>query len=176
MKVCESCSDHWGLTVKGRIEYYLRDLHAADGLYHHSCSGNFWSFKSVHIEFQNALDAKRRNSGHPTDEDKHEAFKKMCAYLELNSEEQLTVTSLRLIMKGYPCNPDSEAYDNYSLKKHLKEHFRDSIDFCEGESFDNIVMMREQTSEIMRSYYKHKFQEGYEESQKRVVIETAELD
>ena len=75
----------------------------------------------------------------------------MCANLELNSEEQLTVTSLRLIMKDYLCNPDSEAYDNYSLKKHLKEHFKDPIYFCEGEGLDNIVTMREQTSEIMRS-------------------------
>ena len=173
LEVCESRADPWGLTVKGRIEYYLRDLHAADGLYHHSCSGNFRYFKSVPIEFQNAPDAKRRKSGRPKDEDKHEAFQKMCAYLELNNEEQLTVTSLRLIMKGYLCNPDSEAYDNYSLKKHLKKHFKDSIHFCEGEGLENIVTMREQTSEIMRSYYKQKCQEGDEESQKRAIIETA---
>ena len=94
LEVCESRSNHWGLTVKGRIEYYLRDLHAEDGLYHHSCSGNFRSFKSVPIELQNAPDAKRRKSGRPKDEDKHEAFQKMCACLELNNEEQLTVTSL----------------------------------------------------------------------------------
>ena len=62
------------------------------------------------------------------------------------------------------------------MKKHLKEHFKDSIDFSEGEGFDNIVTMREQISEIMRSYYKQKFQEGDEEAQKRVNIETAELD
>ena len=141
--------DHWGLTVKGRIEYYLRNLHAADGLYHHSCSVFFRSFKSVPMEFQNAPDAKSRRSGRPKDEDKHEAFKKMCAYLELNSEEKLTVTSLRLIMEGYFCNPDSEVYDNYSLKNNSKEHFKDSIHFCEGEGFDKIVTMREQTSVIM---------------------------
>ena len=38
---------------------------------------------------------------------------------------------------------------------------------------ENIVTMREQTSEIMRSYYKQKCQEGDEESQKRAIIETA---
>ena len=109
LEVCESRSDDWGLTLKGRIEYYLRDLHAADGLYHHSCSGNFRSFKSAPLVFQNAPDAKCRKSGRPKDEDKYEAFQKMCAYLELNREEQLTVTtSLSLIMKGYLCNPDSE--------------------------------------------------------------------
>ena len=124
LEVCESRSDDWGLTVKGRIEYYLHDLHAANGLYHHSCSGNFRSFKSVPLEFQNSPDAKRRKSGRPKDEDKFEAFQKMCAYLERNSEEQLTVTSLSLIMKGYLCNPDLEPYDNYNLKKRLKKRFK----------------------------------------------------
>jgi len=120
LEVCESRSDDWGLTVNGRIEYYLRDLQAADGLHHHSCNGNFRSFKSVPLEFKNASDAKRRMSGRSKDEDKYEAFQNMCAYLEKNSDEQqLTVTSLSLIMKGYLCNPDSEPYDNYSLKKRL---------------------------------------------------------
>ena len=34
-------------------------------------------------------------------------------------------------MKDYLSNPDSERYDNYSLKKHLKERFKDSIVFSE---------------------------------------------
>ena len=38
---------------------------------------------------------------------------------------------------------------------------------------DDIVTMREQTSQILRSYYKQKCQEGDEESQKRAIIETA---
>ena len=60
-------------------------------------------------------DAKRRKVGRPRDEDK-EAFQKMCSYLELNSEEQLTVASLRLIMKGFLSGPDSsEPYDNDNL-------------------------------------------------------------
>ena len=52
LEICESRSDNWGLTVKGRIEYYLKDLHAADGLYHHYSSGNFRSFRDVPLEFQ----------------------------------------------------------------------------------------------------------------------------
>ena len=97
----------------------------------------------------------------------------MCTDLELNSEEQLTVTSLSLIMKGYLSNPNSEPYDNYSLKKHLKELLKDSIIFSEGKGLDNIVTMREQTLQILRSYYKGKYQEDDEESQKRAIIETA---
>ena len=73
------------------------------------------------VEFHNSPDAKRRKSGRPKDEDKYEAFQIMCAYIELKSEEQLTVTYLSLIMRGYLCNPDSEPYDNYNLKKRLKK-------------------------------------------------------
>ena len=76
-------------------------------------------------------------------------------------------------MKGYLCNPDSEPYDNYSLKNRLKKRFKDSIHFFEGEGLDDIVTMREQTSQILRSYYKQKCQKGDEESQKRAIIETA---
>ena len=72
------------------------------------------------LAFQNSPDAKRRKVGRPKDEDKEEAFQKMCSYLELNSEEQLTFISLRLIMKGFLSDPDSEPYDNWNLKKHLK--------------------------------------------------------
>ena len=72
------------------------------------------------LEFQNARDAKRRKVGRPKDEDKEEAFQKMCSFLELNSEEQLTVISLRLIMRVFLSYPDSEPYDNWNLKKHLK--------------------------------------------------------
>ena len=43
LECCDSRSDEWVFTVKGRIEYYCCDLHAADCIYHHSCSGNFQS-------------------------------------------------------------------------------------------------------------------------------------
>ena len=69
------------------------------------------------LDFQNAPDAKRRKVGRPKDEDKEEAFQKMCSFLELNTEEQLTVISLGMIMKGFLSDPDSEPYDNWNLKK-----------------------------------------------------------
>ena len=76
-------------------------------------------------------------------------------------------------MKGYLCNPDSEPYDHYSLKKRLKNSLRTQFIFSEGECLDDIVTMREQTSQILRSHYKQKCQEGDEESQKRAIIENA---
>ena len=56
-------------------------------------------------------------------------------------------------MKGFLSNPDSEPYDNWSQKKHLKEHFRESIYFSEGEDLRDVVTMTEQKSQILRPYY-----------------------
>lgn len=36
LECCDSRSDEWAYTVKGRIEYYGCYLHAADCIYHHS--------------------------------------------------------------------------------------------------------------------------------------------
>ncbi|KAH3788813.1 hypothetical protein DPMN_166975 [Dreissena polymorpha] len=76
-------------------------------------------------------------------------------------------------MRGYLCNPDSEPYDNYILKKHLKTRFNDTLHFAGGEGLDDIVTIRKQTLQILRSYYKRKCEEKDEESQKRAIIETA---
>ena len=173
MEVCESRKDDWGLAVKGRIEYYLHDLHAADGLYHHACSANFRTFYNVPLQFQTAPETKRKKFGRPKDDNQEEAFQKMCAYLELNDEEQLTVSSLRDIMIGFLSSPDSVPYGNQYLKTMLRNHYGDSIHFAEGEGLDDIVTMKEQTSNILRSYYQQKRQEGDEFSQKMTLIETA---
>ena len=40
-KCCEIRCEEWSYKVKGRLEYSLRNLHAADCVYHHTCSVNF---------------------------------------------------------------------------------------------------------------------------------------
>ena len=95
-------------------------------------------------------DAKRKKIGRPRDEEKEDAFQKMCSYLELNSEDQLSVTSLRLKMKEFLSDPDSGPYHNWNLKKRLKESFKELIHFSDGEGFGDIVTMREQSSHILR--------------------------
>ena len=40
LKCCDNRSNDCVTTVKGRIEYFCGDLHAADCIYHHSCSIN----------------------------------------------------------------------------------------------------------------------------------------
>ena len=89
LDVCETLSDDWSFTVKGRIEYYSWDLHVADGLYHHFCTQSSRTFRAVPLELENYSNTTRRKIGRTKDEDKEEVLEKMCLYRELNSEEQL---------------------------------------------------------------------------------------
>lgn len=134
LQYCESRKDDWAFIVKGRIEYYGGDLHAADSIYHHICRSNFRNGYDIPIQFQgetSTSDAKRRKSGRPKDEDQEEAFERMCKYLEINDEEQLTVSFLQKKMKGFLMHEDSDPYGNQYLKIKLKEKYGDSICFAE---------------------------------------------
>ena len=165
--------DEWSLKVKGRIEYYHGDLHAADCVYHQVCSSHFRCGRDVPLQFRTDPDPKRRKSGRPKDEDQEQAFSKMCAYLAMNDEEQLTVSDLKCKMKEYLYKANSIPYGNQYLKSQLKERYGNCIYIAEGEGLGDIVTMREKTSEILRSYFNSTNQEGDEESQKRAILETA---
>ena len=172
LQCCGDRTDDWGFAVKGRIEYYGGDLHAADCVYHHSCYGNFRSGLDIPQKFRDEPKAQRRKSGRPKDEDREQAFSKMCSYLEANDEEQLTISALGDKMKEFLCGEDSLQYGNQYLKSKLRERYGDSIYIAEGEGLHDIVTMREKTSQILRSYFKS-VKESDEESQKRTIIETA---
>ena len=77
LECCESRSDDWSFIVKGRIEYYGGDLHAADCIYHHTCSVNFRNGYDAPLQYRVATDAKRRKSGRPKDIDQEQAFFRM---------------------------------------------------------------------------------------------------
>ena len=111
LQYCESRKDDWAFIVKGRIEYHGSDLHAADGIYHHICRSSFRNGYDIPIQFKcetSPSDPKRRKSGRPKDEDQEQAFERMCKYLEINDEEQLTVSILKTKMKDFLMHEDSE--------------------------------------------------------------------
>ena len=143
LQCCESRCDEWSFKVKGRIEYYDGDLHAADCVYHNVCSSHFRCGRDVPLQFLTEPDPKRRRSGRPKDEDQEQAFSKMCAYLEMNDEEQLTVSGLGCKMKEYLSMAESLPYGNQYLKSQLKERYGNCIYIAEGEGLDDIVTMRE---------------------------------
>lgn len=94
----------------------------------------------------------------------------MCAFLEDNDEEQLTVTYLAKKMTEYLVG-GSAAYSNKWLGYRLKERCGDFLFMPECEGLPNIVTFREKTRIILRDYFH--IQETDEEAQKRAIIETA---
>ncbi len=80
MDCCDSRLDSRSVTVKGCIQYYCGDLHAADclyHLYHHSCNGNFWSGLNIPLQFDDGPERKRKKIGQPQNHDQEQAFSKM---------------------------------------------------------------------------------------------------
>ena len=172
LQFCKSRNDDWAFTVRGRIEFFGGDLHAADCVYHKSCDVNFRTFREIPRHHRLAPESKRKKVGRPTNSDQEQAFYKMCTYFEENDEEQLTITYLSNKMKEYLHDSDSSAYGNQYLKSKLQKHYGDSVFLAEGEGLHDIVTFREKTSSILRDYFKMPNKDD-EESQKKAIIETA---
>jgi hypothetical protein len=173
---CDSRSDEWAFKVKGRIEYYGGDLYAADCLYHHVCDVNFRTGYDLPFQFRDELSGpqeKRIKCGRPKDAAQEHAFLKVCSYLEMNDEEQLTILDLQEKMKEFLNNEAMPPYSKTWLKYKLNEHYGDTLFITEGKGTNNIVTFRENTSKILRSFYQKSQDQNNEEAQKRVIIDTA---
>jgi len=172
LSLCNDRNDDWAFTVRGRIEYYGNDLHAADCVYHRSCDINFRTKRDIPLQYRDGpTEKKPRKVGRPKDYDQEQAFIRMCSFLEENDEEQLTVGDLSKKMAEYLVQPDSVAYGNQYLKSKLVEHYGESIFIAEQQGLHDIVTFREKTSSILRDYFSQP--ENDEEAQKRALIQTA---
>lgn len=169
---CEKRTDEWASAVKGRIEYFCRDLHAADSLYHHSCDINFRTGREVPMHHRAGSSSKQRKVGHPKNSDQEQAFLRMCYYLEENDEEQLTITHLASKMGEYLENTDSTPYGNQYLKSKLLDHYGESLFVAEVDGLHDIVTFREKTSKILQDYFNIPNKDD-EDAHKRAIIETA---
>ena len=172
---CKTRSDAWSTSVQGRIEYFGRDLHAADCMYHHSCDVNFRTRREVPMQHSTEPSAsKRTNVGRLKNVlYQQEAFLEMCAYFEDNDEEQLPLTDLANKMKEYLQDDDYVAYGNRYLKSKLLEHYGKAIFIAEGGGLSDIVTFREKTSELLRNYINTPNGDDDEETKKRAIIEAA---
>ena len=174
LKCCENRgpNDEVAVTVRGRIAYF-QDLHAADFVYHHTCDSMFRSGKNLPQKYQTGSNSKRQKGGRPKNLEKNEAFSQLCSYLVDTDDEQITISNLGEKMQEFLTDKNTDAYSNRWLKKKLKDHFNDSIYISEVEGCPDLVTLREKTSEILRSHFKSTERDLDEESQKRIIIETA---
>ena len=175
LKCCESRSDEWSFTVKGRIEFYGADLHAADCVYHHSCSVNFRTGRDIPIQFQCCEPtSKRRKVGRPADEVLEEAFSKVCAFLEENDEEQFTVSDLSDKMGEFlrEMASDADPFCTKNMKIRLIAHYGEKICISLKDGCKDLVTLRDTADQILRDFFLQS-KDGDIEVQKREIIEAA---
>ena len=55
---------------------------------------------------------------------------------------------------------DDDPYDNYTLKTKLREQFQETIVFAERVGLEDVVIMKEETSRILRTHYKQNLGDG----------------
>ncbi|KAK3092092.1 hypothetical protein FSP39_025112 [Pinctada imbricata] len=151
-KVLESCTnrnDEWGHTVKGRISY-VNDLHAADAVYHQTCSVNFRTGKNIPSVYSPIPSKERRLAGRPCATQQEDAFSKTCAFLANNDNEQVTVMDLTKKMAEF-CD---EPYTRNYMKKKLQTHFGSDILITEINGLPDVVTFCYLAKSILYDFYK----------------------
>jgi hypothetical protein len=111
--ICDERRDDWSTEVRGRIEC-INDLHAADALYHQSCSVNFRTKKAKPQTFVPETD-RASKKGRPNNTEDY--FQHIVSFLKEHEDEQVTITELVEEMKKLCGN---EAYTSVYMKKSLR--------------------------------------------------------
>ena len=86
LKICHERADSWSDTVKACI-LHVHDLHAADAIYHQTCSANFRTKKQMPMAQLTTEDSKRQKLGRPQDDKRAEVFLEVARHLEENDDE-----------------------------------------------------------------------------------------
>ena len=83
LRICDERNDDWAKTVSDRIRSTCReDLFAWDAVYHHACSVSFRTYRNIPARFAATKKAKPATSSEDPQQARHDAFMKVCQYLE----------------------------------------------------------------------------------------------
>lgn len=173
-KLCQERNDTWGKEVKGRLAF-ASCLHAADAVYHQSCSVNFRTFKDVPKQHASSS-APKRTSGRPVNEETENAFQKAIAYFEDNDEEQLTVG--HLVDKMQKCLDEGsglQAFSTRHMKEKLKKHFGDQIIITQLNGKPDVVTFRSNAATILFDFYKEQKQKDCQSDSMRIIQAAGKL-
>jgi len=177
MKCCDQRSDEWCEKVKLRLTY-VKDLPAADVVYHNICSTNFRNGKQIPQCFQNdnssGSNPKKPKLGRPTDSEKRAAFLSVVEHLEANDEEQTTVNDLILRM-AQNLGQDNEPYSFKYMKEMLHEHFGENIVITDISGIANVVTFRRKAASILTKFFQQSRLLDCELEKLRVVETAASL-
>ncbi|VDI45292.1 Hypothetical predicted protein [Mytilus galloprovincialis] len=122
--ICKERNDEWSEIVLRRLNIAPSDLHAADAIYHQTCSVNFRTEK---------------------------AFLQIVRQLEETQDELASVSDLVQAMEDI-CG--DKAYSVVHMKKRLQTYFGSDIIITEVNGKPNIVTFRRTASSILNEFYR----------------------
>lgn len=172
LKVCHERADSWSDTVKARI-LHVHDLHAADAVYHQTCSVNFRTKKQMPMAQTTADDSKRPRLGRPQDDRRTEAFLQVAGCLEENDDEQTTINDLIDLMNQKLADTEYEAYSPPHMKMKLQELFGERIVLTEINGKPNVITFRTTARTVLQDYYSKQQQESNTTDEKIKLVQAA---
>ena len=172
LKICQERADSWSDTVKARI-LHVHDLHAADALYHQTCSVNFRTKKQMPMSQSIAEDSKRLKLGRPQNDTRAEAFLEVARYLEDNDDEQITISDLIDLMNQKLADTTYEAYTYPHMKTKLQEHFGERLIQTEINGKPNVVTFRTTARVVLQDYYSKQQQKQNTAEEKIKLVQAA---
>ena len=171
-------SKKWAQKVRGRIGY-VKDLYAADAVYHQACSANFRTIKQIPQKYipSQLRSSKQAKVGRPADEVQAEAFLKVMAYLEANDEEQTTIHDLIKMMGHLNLeDTDVEPYGFTHIKQlQLLNQFGDRIVITEVNCKLNFVTFWNTAQNIINQFHSSQSNSQSCEEQKTQIIQAATM-
>ena len=178
LQTCRGRNDDWARDVQGRLEY-AQDLHAADAVYHNSCSSNFRTGKGIPKEH---TDEKRPGrpkqvtcGGRPETETRSEAFDKVVDYLIDNNLTQITLADLVQKMTEYLESSNVQPYSAVYMKAKLLERFGTEIHIAKCQGNYNVVTLKNTVSAILKAHYNGATHIDPESQKKRIIESAAKL-
>ena len=138
------------IEVKGKIEFYSSDFHAADFVYHRSCNVNFSTGRKSPAQY--SLEEKSKGD-RPENVIQRNTFLLTCNYFENNDEEQLSLANLIDKMDEFLKDTEYRAYDRRHMKRKLEEFYGKDIVIRGGSGSPTIVTYSKTANSILRDYY-----------------------
>ncbi|CAC5395350.1 unnamed protein product [Mytilus coruscus] len=148
-QVCNDRDDEWAAEVRGRLQC-ISDLHAADALYHQTCSVNFRTSKKVPKAFSPDTKAIKENNSQGRPAAYGEQFLKIVDYLKEHEDQQITIAELVNKMNEL-CG--EQAYSSVYMKKKLRNHFGENIIITDICGKISAVTLRDTATCVLQEFY-----------------------
>lgn len=150
----------------------VHDLVAAEARYHRECYQRF----TVQPGFLSPTSANQRGGpvGRRKDTPKHDAFLKLCGFLDGNEDCQFTLRELHAEMMKL--SPLSEVYDEKYFLSVLKETYGDAMFVTSLPGVPNVLCFKGKAAKVLhKSWYQEQRRTDETEERLRIVETAAEI-